>query len=303
MNQSPETRAFEVTVETGRLDKYLAGVCPDLTRSQLQKLILNGNATVNGLVQRSSYKIGKGDHIEVFVPTAGPAVLTPEDIPFDVIYVDEDVLVIDKPPGLTVYPAPGHPSHTLVNAVLQRFPDIGDVPSPLRPGIVHRLDKDTSGLMVIARNERARQYLLDEFKSRSVKKGYLVMVKGKLQPEKGAIDAPIGRDPSDRKRMAVVSKGRPARTEYRVIQYLNGYTLVEAFILTGRTHQIRVHFAAIGHPVFGDSVYGVKSKLLNRQFLHAYHLELKLPSSGQTQAFTSDLPADLLKALRDLSNK
>jgi 23S rRNA pseudouridine1911/1915/1917 synthase len=208
--------------------------------------------------------------------------------------------VINKPAGLTVYPAPGHPSHTLVNAMLKRFPDLSTFGDSLRPGIVHRLDKDTSGLMVIARNEQARLNLVEQFKSRSVTKKYLVLVKGKIVPERGAIDAPIGRDPSDRKRMAVVSRGRPARTDYTVRQYMKGYSLLEVHIKTGRTHQIRVHLSAIGHPVAGDRVYGAKSPLLNRQFLHAFFLEIRLPGSGQPRSFSSGLPADLSKALASI---
>jgi 23S rRNA pseudouridine1911/1915/1917 synthase len=301
MNQSPQKQTFEVQSDGVRLDKYLADVCPEITRSQMQKVIQGGKVTVNGMAERSSYKLTRGEMIEVEIPVPGRTTLLAEDIPIDVIYEDNDLAVINKPPGLAVYPAPGHASHTLVNALLTRFPDLDVVSSPLRPGIVHRLDKDTSGLMVIARNERSRQYLINEFKSHGVNKAYLVLVKGDLQPEKGAIEAPIGRDPADRKRMAVVSDGRPARTEYRVIKRLKGYSLVEARIITGRTHQIRVHFAAIGHPVIADSTYGVKAKFLHRQFLHAYHLEFKLPSSGEMRTFTAELPDDLQRVLLDLS--
>jgi 23S rRNA pseudouridine1911/1915/1917 synthase len=184
--------------------------------------------------------------------------------------------------------------------MLQRFPDLSAFGDSLRPGIVHRLDKDTSGLMVIARNEKARLNLVEQFKSRSVIKKYLVLVKGKIVPVRGAIDAPIGRDPADRKRMAVISKGRPASTDYRVQQYMKGYSLLEARIQTGRTHQIRVHFAAIGYPVVGDAVYGVKSALLDRQFLHAHFLEIALPGSGQIRSFNCALPADLSKALASI---
>ena len=303
MKEGPEHRVFDVGDAGGRLDKFLVDVCPEITRSRLQKLIQDGNVTVNGLAQRPSYQVGKGDLIEMLVPPTEPTSLEPEDIPFEVVYEDNDIAVINKPAGLSMYPGPGHSGHTLVNALLKKFPDIANSVSPLRPGIVHRLDKDTSGLMVVARNEKARQYLIDEFKSRAVKKVYLVLVQGRLQPEKGAIEAPIGRDPFDRKRMAVVSKGREARTDYRVIQYLGGYTLVEARIQTGRTHQIRVHFAAIGHPVAGDSTYGARTPLLKRQFLHAHALELVLPSTGQARSFISELPGDLKKVIRELGRR
>lgn len=303
MKQNPELKTFEVDVAGARLDRYLAELCPNITRSRLQKLIQNGIVTVNGRIQRPSYRLGKGDRIEMLLPPIEHTSLEPQDIPFEVIYEDQDLAVINKPAGLAMYPGPGHSSHTLVNALLKRFPDLAESQSPLRPGIVHRLDKDTSGLMVIARNEKARQHLINEFKSRAVRKVYLVLVQGRLHPEKGAIDAPIGRDPSDRKRMAVVSMGREARTDYTVIQYLGNYSLVEARIQTGRTHQIRVHFAAIGHPVIGDSTYGVKTRLLNRQFLHAYSLDFTLPSTGRPSSFVTDLPGDLKSVMRVLGRK
>jgi 23S rRNA pseudouridine1911/1915/1917 synthase len=301
--QGPEKRTFEVREGALRLDKFLADACPDITRSHVQKLIQIGNVTVNAVAERPSYKLKSGDQVAILIPSPEPASLVPEDIPFDVIYEDPDIVIINKPAGLAVHPAPGHPGHTLANALLKRFPDLAVFGASLRPGIVHRLDKDTSGLMVIARNEKARLFLVNEFKSRTVKKCYIVLVRGKLLPERGAIDARIGRDPANRKRMAIVSKGREARTDYRVIEHLDGYSLVEARIQTGRTHQIRVHFAAIGHPVFGDPVYGVKSPLLGRQFLHAYCLELKLPSNGQTRSFTLELPGDLTKVLRELARR
>ncbi|MGA2367567.1 MAG: RluA family pseudouridine synthase [Dehalococcoidia bacterium] len=296
-------RSLEVPGPAGRLDKYLAKSYPEFTRTYIQKLIESGNVTINGRAARVALQLKLGDHIEITIPPPEPAVVLPEDIPFGLVYEDGDVIVINKPAGLTVHPAPGHSRHTLVNALIKRFPDLEGFGGSMRPGIVHRLDKDTSGLMVIARSEVARQSLINQFKSRSVKKCYLVLIKGKLEPSKGAIDAPIGRDPSDRKRMAVVSKGRNARTDYRVLKYLDGYTLVEANIRTGRTHQIRVHFKAIGYPVVGDAVYGVKSNLVKRQFLHAYYLQFKLPSSNLRRAFTCELPDDLKQALITLGGK
>lgn len=284
----------------GRLDKFLSKNYPELTRTYIQKLIENGSVTVNGRAARAALQLKLKDLIEITIPPPEPVVVLPEDIPFEIVYEDRDVIVINKPAGLTVHPAPGHASHTLVNALIKRFPDLEGFGGSMRPGIVHRLDKDTSGLMVIVRNEMARQNLINQFKSRSVKKCYMVLVKGKLEPSKGAIDAPIGRDPSDRKRMAVVSKGRNARTDYRVLKYIDGYTLVEANIQTGRTHQIRVHFKAIGYPVVGDAVYGVKSSLIKRQFLHACYLEFTLPSGNLLRAFTCELPDDLKQALKTL---
>jgi 23S rRNA pseudouridine1911/1915/1917 synthase len=299
-NRKPEKKTLEVEAGGVRLDKYLAASPLGLTRSYLQKLIEEGCVRVNGQAARPAAILRCGDRVEIAIPAPEPVQIAAEDIPLEVVYQDIDIAVINKPAGLTVYPAPGHPGHTLVNAMLNRFPDLSVFGNSPRPGIVHRLDKDTSGLMVIARNEKARLNLVEQFKSRSVIKRYLVLVKGKIVPGRGAIDAPIGRDPVDRKRMAIVSKGRQARTDYSVQQYMQGYSLLEARIQTGRTHQIRVHFAAIGYPVVGDTVYGVKSTLLKRQFLHAHFLEIALPESGQSRSFTCALPGDLSKMLSSI---
>jgi 23S rRNA pseudouridine1911/1915/1917 synthase len=300
-SQEPEIRQLNVTSGGARLDKYVADACTDLTRTHIQKLIESGNISVNGAAARSSLRLKELDRIDILIPPPEPSVIVPKDILFEVIYEDTDLIVINKPAGLAVHPSPGHASDTLVNALLKRFPDLEVFGSSLRPGIVHRLDKDTSGLMVIARNEASRQNLMEQFKSRTVVKGYLVLVKGTLSPATGAIDAPIGRNPSNRKRMAVVSSGRPARTDYRVRKYIQGCTLLEARIHTGRTHQIRVHFAAIGFPLLGDVVYGVKTPLLRRQFLHSYFLQFKSPGTGETLTFKIDLPDDLSRALHLLS--
>lgn len=227
--------------------------------------------------------------------------LSPEAIPLDILYEDDDLLVVDKPAGLTVHPAPGHPSHTLVNAILSHLPELADIGDSLRPGIVHRLDKDASGIMVVAKNNTAQLNLIDQFKAHSVAKTYLVLVKGQLTPESGIIEAPIGRDPRNRKRMAVVTEGKEARTRYNVVRYIANYTLLEVRTETGRTHQIRVHLAAIGYPVVGDNVYGAKSAFLSRQFLHACRLGFNLPSSGEYVEFTSELPPDLAQALKDIT--
>jgi 23S rRNA pseudouridine1911/1915/1917 synthase len=208
--------------------------------------------------------------------------------------------VVDKPAGLAVHPAPGHPSHTLANAVLNYLPALAESGDSLRPGIVHRLDKDTSGLLVVAKNPAAQANLSNQFKSREVSKSYLVLVKGRLTPQTGIIEAAIGRDPRNRQRMAVVSRGREARTEYRVVKYVGGCSLLEIRPETGRTHQIRVHLAAIGFPVMGDAAYGVTSPHLPRQFLHASRLGFKLPSTGRYVEFESPLPPDLEQALKEI---
>jgi len=293
--------SFVVDKSGIRLDKYVAEKCPDLSRARAQKLIGEGYIMVNDHVAKAALKLDAGDRVKVVIPPPPPSPLSPEAIPLKILYEDNDVLVIDKPAGLTTHPAPGHPSHTLLNAVLSHFPQLAEISDSLRPGIVHRLDKDTSGVMLIAKNSVAQANLIDQFKARSVKKSYLVLVKGRLTPERGAIEAPIGRDSHDRKRMAVVAKGREARTEYKVIKYIDSYTLLEVKPETGRTHQIRVHFAAIGYPVAGDAVYGVKSPYLSRQFIHAYRLGFKLPSIGKYVEFESELPTDLEKALKQIA--
>jgi len=293
--------SFVVNKSGTRLDKYVAEKCPELSRAQAQKLIGEGYITVNDRAAKASLKLNIGDKVKVVIPPPPPSPLSPEAIPLKILYEDDDVLVIDKPAGLTTHPAPGHPGHTLLNAVLSHFPHLAEIGDSLRPGIVHRLDKDTSGVMLIAKNSAAQANLINQFKTHSVKKSYLVLVKGHLTPERGAIEAPIGRDSRDRKRMAVVSKGREARTDYNVVKYIGGYTLLEVKPETGRTHQIRVHFAAIGYPVVGDSVYGVKSSYLSRQFLHAYRLGFKLPSTGKYVEFESELSPDLERALKEIA--
>ena len=291
-----------VATESGeRLDKYIAAERPELSRSHVQKLISDGLVTVNGRPAKGSQKLKAGDTIGVVVPEPETSSVEPEDIPLNIVYEDADLLVVDKPPGLTVHPAPGHPSHTLVNAVLAHYPDLQGAAGSTRPGIVHRLDKDTSGLMVVAKNQAAHHSLSAQMKARSVKKRYLVLVHGHLTPSTGTIEAPIGRDPRNRKRMAVVSGGREARTSYRVAKYLDNYTLLEVSLETGRTHQIRVHLAAIGFPVVGDETYGRRSPVLKRQFVHARHLGFRLPSTGEYVEFDSELPEDLEEALERLS--
>ena len=283
-----------------RLDKFVGDRCPELSRTHAQRLIGDGCITVNGKPARASLKLSIGDKVRVTIPPTPPSPLSPEAIPLNIIYEDDDLLVVDKPAGMTVHPAPGHPGHTLVNAILSHYPHLADISDSLRPGIVHRLDKDTSGLMLVAKNRAAQANLVNQFKARSIVKAYLALVKGKLTPESGIIEAAIGRDPRNRQRMAVVSRGREARTEYRVIKYIGDYTLLEVTPETGRTHQIRVHLAAIGYPVVGDPVYGVKSPYLSRQFLHACRLGFKLPSTGEYVEFTSELPPDLAQALKDI---
>ena len=295
----PAPRVISLVVDEAgvRLDKYVAEKCTELSRTQAQKLIADGNITVNNRVAKAGVKLHVGDRVNITLPPPPPSPLSPEAIPLNIIYEDNDLLVIDKPAGLPIHPAPGHYSHTLVNAILAYLPSLPESDDSLRPGIVHRLDKDASGVMVVAKNSVAQANLINQFKTRSVVKAYLVLVKGRLTPDEGVIEAPIGRDPRNRKRMAVVAEGKEARTQYYVIKHVGDYTLVEVRPETGRTHQIRVHLSAIGYPVVGDSVYGVKSPHLSRPFLHACRLGFQSPSTTEYVEFTSNLPPDLEQAL------
>jgi 23S rRNA pseudouridine1911/1915/1917 synthase len=302
-NNSAPTEIIELVVDGGgsRLDKYIAEHC-DLSRSHIQKLIAEGRVLVDGRAAKSSRKVIPGESIVVVVPPPVSISIDPEDIPLDIVYEDDYVMVIDKPAGLTVHPAPGHRSGTLVNAILAHCPDLMAIKGSIRPGIVHRLDKDTSGLMMVAKNDTAQVSLSRQIKARAIKKGYLALVSGHLSPAQGTIEAPIGRHPRDRKRMAVISTGREARTFYKVKEYLGNYTLLEVRTETGRTHQIRVHLSSISHPVVGDTVYGKRSNLLGRQFLHAHRLGFRLPPGGDFVEFESPMPLDLEEALRQIAS-
>ncbi len=308
-----------------RLDKYVAACVAGLSRSAVQRLIDDGLVTVNGATSESARRVGQGDEVVVRIPPPAAVAVEAEEIPLSIIYEDSDLIVVDKPAGLVVHPAVGHDRGTLVNALLTRAPELKGVGGESRSGIVHRLDKDTSGLIVVAKHDDARRNLQRQFKMRTVKKTYLALVEGRVEPEEGIIEAPIARDRVYRKRMAVAATGRPARTGYRVIRYVNlqvgalagtpsraakpakasgpvEFTLVEAYPETGRTHQIRVHFAWLGHPVAGDRVYGRKKPSLpiERHFLHAFRLALRLPSSGEERVFESPLPDDLASVLQAL---
>jgi len=295
-------RVIELHVEQGgqRVDKYIAQAAADLSRSFVRKLLDEARVTVGGKVPKASYKVEAGDVVVVRVPPPQKTELRAEAIPLTIVYENADIIVVDKPAGMVVHPAPGHSKGTLVNALLAHCPDLAAMGDELRPGIVHRLDKDTSGLLVVAKNDAAKRHLQSQFKQRLVHKTYLALVEGLLPAARGVIDAPIGRDPKRRKRMAVLSQGgREARTEYRTLECFARHTLVEAEPITGRTHQIRIHFASIGHPIAGDCVYGFRKQRLplSRQFLHAARLAFALPSSDQPTEFTSELPDDLATVL------
>ena len=296
------SRTLTLSSQAGgqRLDQFLADQCPDLSRSRLKGLIDAGYVTVDEGPAKPATRLQDGQVVVVTIPKPVESHLVPQDIPLEVVYQDSDLLVVDKPAGLTVHPAPGHPDMTLVNAVLAICPDLQGISGTLRPGIVHRLDKDTSGLLVVAKNERAHAELSGQLKQRRFTKAYLALVRGRLSPIEGVIDAPIGRHPQKRKRMAVVPNGREAVTPYRVAASYRDFTLVEARPTTGRTHQIRVHFASLGHPLAGDGTYGKSHPLLDRHFLHAQTLGFRLPSTGEYREFSSDLPRELRLFLNGL---
>ncbi len=292
--------------EGDRLDRYVAGKAPDLSRTYARYLIENARVLLNNRQARPSASVRAGDVVTVQLPEPQPAGLLAEAIPLQIVYEDDDVVVIDKPAGMVVHPAPGHERGTLVNALIARYPEMA-IGGDLRPGIVHRLDRDTSGLLVAARNDRALRSLQAQQQARRMLKIYLVVVEGRMHEAEGVIDAPIARHPTDRVRMAVVAGGRPARTHWRVLEELGEYTLLEARLETGRTHQIRVHCASHNRPVLADPLYGPKRPRatfgLTRQFLHAHRLGFALPSSGEWVEFTSPLPTDLEAALTRLRQR
>lgn len=304
MTGGDAARRLSLAADTSgdRLDLFISRSAEGLSRSLVQKLIEDGRVTVNGDPAKPSRRVKAGDAVVVDVPPPQPSPeLVPEAVPLAVLYEDRDILVVNKPAGVTVYPAPGHPRHTLMNAVLAHCPEIAGIESSVRPGVVHRLDRNTSGAMVVAKNKAAQLNLVSQFKDRRMLKKYLVLVQGHPSPEEGAIEAPIGRHPRDRKRMAVVEGGRPSRTLYRVLRRLPDYCLLEATLLTGRTHQIRVHVAHRRWPVVGDGVYGVTVDWLGRQFVHSWKLGFRLPGSGQHLELEAPLPDDLAEALETAS--
>jgi len=297
-------RTLELTADRGgeRLDSFIARRCPELSRSHARRLIDDGLVAVNGRHGKPSERVTAGVHVSVTIPPPETIDLAPEEIPLTIIYQDNDIIVLDKPPGLTVHPAPGHPSGTLVNALLAACPDLRGIAGTLRPGIVHRLDKDTSGLMVVAKNDRAQRALQRQLRDREVHKTYLALVHGVPRPREGSIEAPIGRHPKNRKKMAVVAGGREATTRYRVREELGGgrYSLLEVEPVTGRTHQIRVHMSALGHAIIGDATYGKHSDFIARQALHASKLAFAMPLGGRAVEFESPLPPDFRAAVERL---
>lgn len=317
----PDLLASVISQQSGRrLDTIVASLIPDCSRSFAADLIRKGNIRVQGAVKKPGYKVKTGDEISGNIPPPDPIHFEPEQIEIDILYEDEYLIVISKRPGLVVHPAPGHYTGTLVNGLLYHCPDFKGIGGKLRPGIVHRLDKDTSGTMVVAKNAATLEHLALQFKSRTVKKTYLALVHGETKEDSGIISLPVGRHPVHRKKMSTFSrKGRDAETLWKVRDRFEGATLLDINLKTGRTHQIRVHCAAIGHPVIGDEVYGSRkagrlpaklSKLIkegaSRQMLHAWQLRFTHPATGKTMLFESPLLADmheLINALKILKSE
>lgn len=306
-----KSQRIELILNTAgeRLDKALPAALPALSRTQVQRLIKDGMVTVNGRRVKPNLKLAGGEQVTIILPEVQETELLPEDISLDIRYEDEDMLVINKPAGMVVHPAVGHESGTLVNAILYHCPDLEGIGGEKRPGIVHRLDKETSGLIVVAKNERALRYLQAQFKERSVDKRYLALVEGQVNPPEALIDAPIGRDPRQRKKMAVIplhysARSRPAQTAYRTVISYDDYTLLECHLHTGRTHQIRVHLAYAGFPIVGDTVYGRRKQTihLKRQFLHAARLTLLRPSDNTPLSLEAELPPELTAVLQQLES-
>lgn len=299
-------REYRIIAESAesRLDAFLAGREElGLSRSRIKALIDEGNVTVGGATPKASQSVAPGDEIVVRVPDPQPIDLVPEEIPLDVVFEDEDLLVINKQRGMVVHPAAGHWTGTLVHALLDRVDDLEGIGSELRPGIVHRLDKDTTGLMVVAKNERAMAALQEQIREHAVQRIYWAVVHGNNMPDTGRIEAPIGRHPRDRKRMAVnIKTGRDAVTHFRVLERYRGYALLECRLETGRTHQIRVHLSYIGHPVVADPLYGPRKAHLDLepQALHARELGFTHPRTGEWMEFTVEPPADMMAAIERL---
>ena len=293
-------KTFVVDADGERLDRFLDRRCEGLSRSRAQALIGEGRVVVDGKVVKASARVRVGQRVELVMPEPAQSGLAAQDIPLEVVYEDGDLLVVNKRAGMATHPAPGHPDGTLVNAVLGRCPDLRGIGGTVRPGIVHRLDKDTSGLMVVAKNDMAHRGLSERLKRREFTKRYVALACGRVSPGEAVIDAPIGRDRGNRKRMAIAQDGREAVTRYKVARWYAAHTLVDVTPTTGRTHQIRVHFAALGHPLVGDATYGRAYAGLGRHFLHASRLGFRHPRDGGYREFRAELPGELEGVLREV---
>jgi len=298
--RQPATTELTADRPGERLDVFVARRLPGLSRAHARRLIDAGHVRVGGQRAKPALRLEPGQLVAVELPPPVEMRAVPQAIALDVIYEDAGLLAVNKPAGMTVHPGPGHPASTLVNAILAHCRDLSGVGGVLRPGIVHRLDRDTSGVILVAKDDAAHHALARQLKERTVEKTYLALVEGTPKPPEGVIEAPLGRHPRHRQRVAVVAGGREAVTAYRVVERFAGMSLLEVRPKTGRTHQIRVHLAAIGHPIVGDRVYGKPSPLVARQFLHAWRIAFAHPRTGERMELEAPLPADLQEALRRL---
>ncbi|KUG02954.1 ribosomal large subunit pseudouridine synthase d [hydrocarbon metagenome] len=292
----------EEDMEGERLDSFVAEQVSGLSRTMVKNLIKDGLILVDGMVCKGSYRVSEGQEVLVEIPAPERLEIAAQDLPLQIIYQDQDLAVINKDKGMVVHPAPGHYDQTMVNALMFHIEDLSGINGELRPGIVHRLDKDTSGVMVVAKNDAAHRSLAAQIKDHTINREYIALVHGQIKENLGTIDAPIGRSKVDRKKMAVVGNGRPAISNYQVLQRFNNYTLVKVKLLTGRTHQIRVHFAYIKHSVVGDPLYSSAKKHFNldSQALHAQLLGFIHPRTGEYLEFTSEMPEYFRKIIEEL---
>lgn len=289
-----------------RIDKFIANVASDLTRSRIQGLISDGNITVNDKIVKANYKVREQDIINILIPDAVPVDIPAEDIPLDIVYEDNDILIVNKPKGMVVHPAPGHYTGTLVNALMHHCKDnLSGINGELRPGIVHRIDMDTTGLLVVCKNDKAHNFVAEQLKEHSITRKYQAIVYNAFKDEEGTVEGNIGRHPNDRKKMTITPNGKEAITHYKVLKNMGKYTLIECQLETGRTHQIRVHMSSINHPLLGDEIYGPKTCpfKLQGQVLHAKSLGFIHPTTKEYMEFDSELPTYFTKLIDTLSNQ
>ncbi|MGX7125919.1 RluA family pseudouridine synthase [Enterococcus viikkiensis] len=293
-----------IKTETGRIDKVLNDRLSNYSRSQIQQWIKDQHVSIDGKTVKANYKVSAGDKILIEIPAPEELDLVPENLDLVIVYEDEDVVVVNKPQGMVVHPSAGHPQGTLVNGLLYQVKNLSTINDVIRPGIVHRIDKDTSGLLMVAKNDHAHEALAKQLKDKTSLRKYVALVHGEIPHEKGRIEAPIGRSKVNRKMQAVIEEGKPAVTHFEVLQRFEGFTLIELQLETGRTHQIRVHMQYIGYPVAGDPLYGPKKTLKgNGQFLHAKLLGFEHPTTGEMMVFEAPLPEIFKKTLKQLKEK
>lgn len=299
----PQEHNFIIKEETGRLDKVLTELLPSITRSHIQQWIKEGNVTVNGENLKANYKVQPNDEIVIIEPELVSLEVLAEDIPIEIVYQDEDVVVVNKAQGMVVHPSAGHQTGTLVNALMYHIKDLSGINGTIRPGIVHRIDKDTSGLLMVAKNDSAHEKLAAQLKDKTSLREYIALVHGVIPHEKGTIDAPLGRSKVDRKKQDIIDGGREAVTHFTVLERFKDFTLVSLKLETGRTHQIRVHMKYIGYPLAGDPIYGPRKTLEGKgQFLHAQTLGFKHPTTGEFVTFEAPLPQLFEDTLTKLRN-